>query len=61
MKMTCALCGKPTEKAKMYCSRECKTLSMSGRFKKKPEVVDDFSQEVKERDYLEAIVEMEGK
>jgi hypothetical protein len=34
---------------------------MSGRFKKKPEVTDDFSQEVKERDYLEAIVDMEGE
>jgi len=57
----CELCDKPTKKGNMYCSRECKRLSMSGRFKKKPEVTDDFSQEVKERDYLEAIVDMEGE
>jgi hypothetical protein len=34
---------------------------MSGKIKKQPEVTDDFSQEVKERDYLEAIVDMEGE
>jgi hypothetical protein len=54
--MKCELCGKPTKKGNFYCSRECKRLSMSGRFKKQPELVDDFSQEVEERDYLEAIV-----
>ena len=59
--MKCELCDKPTKKGNFYCSRECKKLSMSGLHKKKPEVVDDFSQQVKERDYLEAIVRGENE